>query len=448
MKKFIILFCICTACAGIDYTDRGLTGRTGFSDEIASAYTPAQEWWKGYNDPELNRLVDMALENNIDYAKSALAVNRALYQANLAGLNLYPTLSGSLGASTSKDLTSGDSFRRSFSGELSLSYELDLYGKVGKARDMAELDYYATALDRETQGLVLVNSIIEMYFNLAYLHGALKNTELNYENYEKLHQIAKAKYDYGFSDSAGFMQAEQSLLSAQNSITELNNQIKSAEQTLRNLLNLTPGDELIVSYVDLMMVEPLGVNLDVPFAVLAERPDLKAAEMRLERTYKNVQIQKRSWYPSISLRTSISSSSEKVGTVFDFPFFSGGLSISLPFLSWNTVKNNIRISETDYESTLLGFEQTVNTALNEVAYYYYAYTTTGSLLENAKLKHATDERLTEYHQTRYMAGKVELSELLGAINTENNSSRDVLNNIYQLIKYENTVFKALAGKWD
>ncbi len=452
MKKLIVsaLAAMITAgCAGVTYTDQSLADRVGYTtDETAKDYAPDNEWWKGYNDRELNRLVDMAFANNMDYGKSAINISLALYQANLAGLDLYPTLTGSLGATAGKDLTIGDDFTKSFSGELALSYELDLLGRTRDAADARELEYKATILDRETERLVLVNSVVDAYFNLAYLYGSLASAQDTLKNYRQIYDIVNSKYTFGKSDSSEFLQARQSVISAENSIIDLNNQIKSAEQTLRNLLNISPTDKLELHYADLLDVKPLGVDLDVPLSVLAERPDLKASELRLQESFKNVEEQNKGWYPTITLSAAVNSSSDSVGTMFNFPFLTGGLRISLPFLSWNTVRYNIKISEAQYESALLDFEGTINTALNEVAYYYYAYRFSKDMLGKSREQYDTTRKLTSYYNYNYTSGKTELSDLLNSMNNENNSKKDMLNNSYQLIKYENMVYKSMAGRYE
>lgn len=78
-------------------------------------------------------------------------------------------------------------------------------------------------------------------------------------------------------------------------------------------------------------------------AVLANRPDLIAAEYRFQKAFKDVRAAQKAWYSSISLGAMLSSSSDSVHTMFDVPFTRGMLSINLPFLQWNAVKWNIKI---------------------------------------------------------------------------------------------------------
>ena len=63
-------------------------------EEITKQYNVKENWWSLYNDVQLNRVVEQALINNKDLAKAAVAVNRALYSANLVGANLVPAFNG------------------------------------------------------------------------------------------------------------------------------------------------------------------------------------------------------------------------------------------------------------------------------------------------------------------------------------------------------------------
>ena len=104
-------------------------------EEITKQFSINEQWWRGYNDSQLNSLVDEAIANNLNLAKSAIAVNKALYNANLVGANLIPTFSGSGSASAAKGVGSSSNERSvgtstiTNTATFSLSYTVD-YGVV------------------------------------------------------------------------------------------------------------------------------------------------------------------------------------------------------------------------------------------------------------------------------------------------------------------------------
>ena len=179
-----------------------------YEESAAAAFTADENWWRQYNDAELNNLVETALANNPDYLRAALNLNKELYNLNLAASDLFPTVYGSLDASSQRKIYTGDDFGDNFSGDLGLNYEVDLYGKIRNLYTAQEFAYQATALDKETARLTLVNSVVDLYFNLEYLENAIDVTKDNIRAYEDIKKIAEEKYKSGKTDNVEFLQAK------------------------------------------------------------------------------------------------------------------------------------------------------------------------------------------------------------------------------------------------
>ena len=442
----LLIVAAISGCSSLDAPQQ-LTEELQLTEEISARYQADPQWWQAYHDKQLNNLVHTALDNNLDLAKSAINVNRALYQAKLIGADLVPSFSGGVKASASENLKSSQGDSRSYGGNIGVNYELDLWRKLADSASAQKWEYQATIEDKEAARLTLINNVVDTYYHLAYIHSAINITKNNITHYQKIQQLAQTRYTAGKTSVLPFEQAKQSLLSAQNTLLDLQSQQKTDEQILRNLLNLKPTDSLNLSFTDLASVKSPGVWLDVPLSVLANRPDLKAAEYRLQKAFKNAKASQKSWYPTVTIGASVSSSSDAARTAFNFPFTSGNISVDFPFLKWNTVKWNIKISESDYEKSRLDFEQNVTTALNEVDVYYYSYQQNRSTLANLEKKYQADSKIAKYYHTRYINGANELSDWLSALNTENSSRQSVLNARYQLLKYENLIYKAMAGRY-
>ena len=357
---------LCLAIAGCA-TQTAIIPDTGLitPQTIAADYRIDYEWWKAYDDPNLNRTVELALANNTDLKRSAITVNRALYEANLLGENLVPEFSGSGGASTTTNTKAGET-AHDYTTQLGVSYELDLWRKLSNAASAQEWEYKATQQDLETVRLALINNVVDSYFHLVYLNQAIRITEQNIDFYTRLLQIINNKYLAGKVDVLEPLTAEQSLLSSKNSLMTLETTRKTVEQTLRDLLNLKPEDKLDIFSENILAVPLTSVDLNVPVAALGLRPDVKAAEYRIQSAFLDWESVKASVYPSISIGSTLSVSSDKSSTLFNVPFLAGAVQINLPFLQWNRIRWNIRISEADFEDARLNLVSAVNTALNEV----------------------------------------------------------------------------------
>lgn len=417
------------------------------AEDVAARYSLNTAWWKGYGDADLDRLVASALERNVDFARSAVAVNRALYQAKLLSADLVPTFSADASASTSHNIDNGNA-ARAYNSEFGVSYEVDLWQKLRNAATAQEWEYTATMEDREAARLALANNVVDTYFDLKYLHDAIGVMEASVRRYQELLRLIEAKYEFGKVASVEPLQAQQSLLAARNSLLDLQEQRNAAQQTLRDLLNARPGENPVIGNADLMAFPTVGVDLDVPVAALSARPDIRAAEARLQSAFKDLQSMQASWYPGITIGSTLGASSSTSGNVFDVPLLAGTVRVTFPFLQWNTIRWNIKISEADFETAKLDFTEAVTSALNEVDAAYFSYANAQRILENTVSKHEKDVRIGDYYRIRYDLGAAELKDYLDALNTADNSMLSALEAKYRTIRYENLIYKAMGGRYE
>lgn len=445
--SFLLATTVLSGCAATTTDVPSLEAELNYTQEVREKFQADLDWWKAYNNDELNYLTSFALKNNPDMLKAAVKIQKQLANLNLSESDLFPTLTGSLGASSKKKLNDGKKSTQTFSGELALNYEIDLYGKIADARDAQEFELNATVADAESARLSVVNSVVDLYFNLLYLRDTIDLTQKNIDTYSSLLDIASARFNTGKADKLEITQARQSLIAEQTALLNAQTQYKEMEQSLRNVLNLKPSDGFVLGKASILKQPLLTPHLSVPVSVLANRPDLTAAQYRLKKAFKTVKVSEKSWYPTISLNGAIGSSSDRAKSTFDFPYLLGGVSVNLPFLDWNSVKNNVKIAKADYDIALIDFKDALAQALNEVAYYSFAYGKTEHIYANVEKTVENNRQITAYYRARHQAGKASFKDVLQAVADENAARKNLLAQKYQLIKYENLLFKAMAGRY-
>ncbi len=404
-----------------------------------------RQWWTQYNDPSLNRLVDMALERNLDLARSTVSVNRALYQARQLGAELVPSFSGSGEASSRTAMDSGTA-SRSFNASFGLSYELDLWGRLRDAASAQVWELRATEQDRESTRLALINSVVNTWYSMAYTSRALELSRESLRYYEQLLTIMQNKFRAGQTDGLDPAQTEQSLLAQKTTVLTLEEQLREEKQTLRDLLNLRPQEEMELPLPDLLAVNVPAVDLDVPVEALGARPDVNAAGFRLLSAFRDQRAARADLYPSISIGGTLGASASSSSDLFSSSFISGLVNLTLPFLDWNRVKWNVKIAEADYEDARLSFQQSVTRALNEVALYYSALGNAEQQFENIKKKYEADLRVEAYRKARYDQGADELKDWLEALKACNDSRLSVLERKYGVISSSNAIWQAMGGR--
>ena len=447
-KKIIILIAlgvILGSCSNLKKDYQKIDSKIKTYKELSKNYNIDSRWWESYGDEQLNNLIELGLKNNSDLAKAAININKALYQAKIIGSDLVPEFSVNLGSSASKNIESGGNSNIDHSGSFNISYEVDLWQRLRDMKDAQEWEYKATIEDYEKTKLTLINSIIDSYFSIIYLENYIEINKNMSKNYSDIEKIVENKLRYGTVDILDKKQAEREVIRSNNTLISYEKDKKEQESLLRNLLNLKPDDELKIEYRDILEVKNLGVNLDVPLNIVANRPDIKSYEYRLKNAFKDAVASEKQLYPNITISSALSSSSDKFNNTLKTPVALGSVSINLPFLNWNEIKWNIKISRAEYEEAKLNFQQGIVTALNEIDYNYFLYVKEQENYINLKNINEYDNEIAINYERKYENGKVELREWLLSLNDEASSRLNIINSKYQLIKIENIIYQSIGG---
>lgn len=404
-----------------------------------------REWWLGYNEPALNDLIKLGLKNNIDLAKSAIAVNKALAQAGVLQADLVPSFNANLGAETGKNIKTGGSWNESYKSGISLSYEIDLWRKLANSADAAMWEANATKYDLQAARLALINSVADAYFEAKYQKESLNLYEKTLKNYEELESIVKAKFELGKEEELSLKQVKSSVISAKNRILNASKSLDAAEKTLRNLLNVRPEFELNLSG-NLSDIQPQGVNLNVPLYVIGARPDLQAAISRIKEALLGVKVSQKNFYPSITVGAGLSGSGDSASEGLKLNFLSGNIAINLPFLNYSKLKSKLKISELEFETMKLNYAQTLTTALNEIDAGYKNLQKDEAVLQNLNENLRNLSSISDIYKLKYDYGKTELKNYLEAQNSLLEGRISLLAQKYKILQDEIGIYKATAGK--
>lgn len=322
-------------------------------------------WWKAFGDAQLDRLVELALAKNNDLGSALLNIRRARLQAGLARDAQWPQLGSNIGAGRSRALRDEDSTAHSYSLSGSVSWEADLWNRLGSATDAAELEALATEQDYSATRLSLIGTVATLYWQVVYLNERMAAAAASIDYARQTLALVEVQYKAGQASSLEQAQARQSLESQLAAEIDLRQQ----RVVQRNALAV-----LFDGVMPVIMDEPQrlvrttlpAVDADLPAALLARRPDLRAAELRLRSTLKSADATRASYYPDLSLTGSLGYSSAALGNLLQNPVGTLGAGISLPFLQYRQMQLDIDISQTDYELAVTRFRQTLYEAMTDV----------------------------------------------------------------------------------
>ncbi|MFV8868045.1 efflux transporter outer membrane subunit [Serratia fonticola] len=322
-------------------------------------------WWDNFEDPQLSMLIGRALTSNNDLAIAGIQLQQARLAAGLTDTNLTPDVSVTGSASNNKNLRNNTTPTESYSTTLSLSYELDLWGKLARAREQAQWQVEATEQDRQNTALTLIGNTAQYYWQIANLNQKIKQQQAGLEISQQTLALVQSRYASGAAGQLDLLQAKQSLLNRENTYRTLQQQREENRNALAILFNRSPTDRQAER-------SSLDINQDVPIAkvlpveVIARRPDVKAAEGRLRAALAGSDVERLSFYPSLSLAASLGSASSIFSQWFSNPVRTLGANAALPFVQWNTVQLTIEKSDLDVKQAAIVFRSQVYNALADV----------------------------------------------------------------------------------
>lgn len=409
------------------------------------------EWWRAYEDANLQGFLNFVLENNKDINVARTSLLSALARADLINYDLYPSLDGTLGFNRMKNLHSGTN-QQSYSNGLNLSYELDIYGKILDSVKAEELRASASAYDLASLKLSIINTSLNSVFELAYFNDVKILLEDYVANLEKMSELYALKFELGKIEELDKLNVEQSLLRArQNLLTNEQNR-DLIIKNLQDLLGKKEGFFYLehfqkASLDDFKLLKP---DFNIPLQNLAYRPDVRAKLSALKAAFKDYRSMQKSILPSISLGGALRGESEEFKENFKLEILSGNVQISLPFLDYGRVWQNIKISQFAYEALRFEYEQILQSALNEFHLVFKDYESDLKLLSNLGLIRDKQELITKAYFQKYELGKSELKDYLDASNALISSKQELLRAKYNLFETINFYYQitTLKGEED
>lgn len=403
-----------------------------------------QAWWTAFNDAELDRLIDAALARNNDIGTALLNVRRARLQAGLTRDGQFPQLSSGLSADRTRALRGEGSTAHSYSLTGSVSWEADLWNRLGSATDAAELEALATEQDYAATRLSLAGTVATLYWQIGYLNERLAASAASIEYARQTLQLVQVQYDAGQASALELAEARQSLETQLASDVDLRQQ--RVEQ--RNALAVLFDGASPVSLIELQSLQGSvlpAVAADLPASLLARRPDLRAAELRLRSSLKSVDATRASYYPDLSLTGTLGYSSSALGNLLQNPVSAVGASLAMPFLQWNQMKLNVAVSKTDYELAVTDFRQSLYQALVDVenglaGRRHYAE-------QEAMRSRALDaaREAERIYRIRYESGAVDLQSWLSAQDTRRTAQITLAENRLNQLINAVTLYQSLGG---
>ncbi|MBS4169539.1 MULTISPECIES: efflux transporter outer membrane subunit [unclassified Neochlamydia] len=412
-------------------------------------------WWQQLGDPVLEALIREALKNNYTLQAAMASVEAYHSQFRATNSQLFPQITGDgsalrQGLSAQSNLGLAQNLRliNSFSALLSCAYELDIWGRLGSASDVALAQYLGEIQARRTVILTLVSALANSYITLRQYDEQLQIAQQTLNSFQESLQLMTDQWEEGESSELPIMQASAERDTAASLVKQLEINVAQQENLLCILLGRNPGNIRRGKILE-ELAQPPSIPAGLPSDVLEQRPDVMQAELNLIAAHANVGVAKANLFPRISLTGYYGNQSFalntlfkgaacawQVGTTFSEQIFNGGLYIA-----------QLDQAHAQEKQALFSYYNTIQTAFKEVENALIGHSKSLEVLEIQKDQVQALQKSLALALLAYDNGQVDYLNVLDA-------RRNLLSAQLNLVQARSAtyttfigVYKALGGGW-
>jgi NodT family efflux transporter outer membrane factor (OMF) lipoprotein len=477
----------------------------GWTPAHPSDAIPKGAWWSVYNDPVLDGLERRVSISNQNVAQYFAAYRQARQLTKEARAELFPTVNangsiqdsksggrgiggvgttgtgltgtgglgttgsggttttttgtgtgttigsgtGSTGSGLGTVITNGAGSVTSYEGLLEASWTPDLWGRIRRLVEEERTAAQAAAGDLENARLSAQGLLAEDYFALRANDAQQKLLRDTVAEYQRFYQLTLNQYRAGTVSRANVLSAQTQLLAAQATLTDDKVGRAQDEHAIAMLIGVAPAD-LTIAPTDTLTSDVPVAPVALPSVLLQRRPDIAAAERRVESANAEIGVNEAAFYPDLEITGSVGQAATSFGRLFNAAsnLWSVGGTLSEEVLDWGARRAAVRAAAANRDAAVATYRQTVLTAFQGVedelaALHYYQ--------GEAAQRQATADAARQAYQlslNEYRAGIVDYTTVITAAATYLADQQQVLTVQQERLQASAVLIQNLGGGWD
>lgn len=353
-----------------------------FAFTFPASANPDGMWWKRFNDPTLDSLIQEAVAYNYDIRMSQERIlqARAAYRSSLGAF--YPEFSLNAGWMRDKEsrhmtrVLSPSTYESYYSGQIKSSLTLDIFGQLRKASEARKAAYRASRAEHDVVILTLCKEVASTYYSLCATRLLIEVLNNNIATQSEIARITEARYEAGLESKLDVTQALSTLYNTQAGITTYkSNEIAYISQ-LAVLLGVSPrlfGESLpqTATFPDIEFLIPDTIGM----ATLRDRPDLKQEEWLIDEQAAELGVARKAWLPSFLINGYVGLLSHELDDLLHHHSFAWQIE---PVMQWTIFNGgqrtqNIRQQRAALQEQVDHYNQLLLTAMQQVESSVMAY---------------------------------------------------------------------------
>lgn len=475
MKRLTPILCgsaLLTACTvGPDYRRPDIAVPAQWSSAANALQTAPYraDWWKTFNDPELDRLIAEAAASNLDLQQAAARIRDARAQQTMAVAAALPAItsrsnlsrrsnntssggsSGSIGGSGAAGggFGVGNQIINIFQAGFDAQWELDVFGGIRRGIEAADAGVDAEVENRRDLLVSLQGEVARLYIQLRANQQQLAVTRDNLQTQKQTLELTQVRNRAGLVSTLEVTQQQALAAATEALLPGYETAIEQAIHAIGTLL----GQEPQALAARLEMEKPLPVAAaaidNLPSELLLRRPDIRRSERQLAAATAQIGVATAELYPKFNLAAFLGIQNTRITDISPLgKSWSAAASISMPIFNWGKLQANIRGKEAQQEELLLSYRSTILGALREVEDALVAYSRENQRQQALTESIAANQLAVELANERYQKGLTAFLDVLdsqrGLLQAQNNLIASRAQSNEHLI----ALYKALGGGWE
>lgn len=334
-------------------------------------------WREVFTDHKLQALIEKSLVN-FDMQKADMNIEKAKAALSVSNLAYIP----SLVFAPSGELTSFDHHKavKTYTLPIAASWEIGSWGSLHNTHKWAKQSLLLTNAAKQATQTATISAVAQMYYTLQMLDEQLITTTATVDIWKKNVETMEAMHEAGYTTNAAVAQAKANYHNLLSTIPTLEHSIRKTENALCTLLGEAP------QAIDRNRFDhsafPTSMSAGVPVQLLANRPDVKIAELNLSMAFYDVNVARSQFYPNIKI-SGVAGWTNNAGSIVNPGklLLNAAASLTQPIFMNGRLRANLKVEKLDYEASLLDFQKAILNAGQEVSNALSAYQTATKQME-------------------------------------------------------------------
>jgi NodT family efflux transporter outer membrane factor (OMF) lipoprotein len=427
----------------------------------AGSWMPAQpsdqatkgEWWHIYSDPQLDSLEEQVSVSNQTLKAAQAQFLEARAAVRVARSAYFPSVTG--GASLSRTRTSANKpavtaaeTLNDFQLPIDVSYEPDVWGRVRRSVEAARSEAQASAADLASTDLSLHAELALDYFQLRGLDSQKRLLDSTVTSYERALELTRSRYQGGIASAVDVAQAQTQLETTRAQAEDVGVQRAAFEHAIAVLIGKTTyeftQEALPLTY------PPPPVPVTLPSELLERRPDIAAAERRVQEANAQIGVARAAYFPSFAITGGGGFESAKIGNLLEGPsgFWSLAGSAAELIFDGGQRRGVTEEARATYGQFVDNYRQTTLTAFQEVEDNLAALHILAQEASTEDAAVAAAEHSLELSNSRYKGGVANYLEVTTAQSAALGDERGAVDVHTRRLVASVLLIKALGGGWN